>query len=81
MVEILAKDNLDVLNDRFVAIGELRFEGAFVAVEVVAREVYGGGDVEVMKEVSDMEKDRVAILVGLAGVSIIYWELEGVVLL
>lgn len=71
MVEILAEDNLDVLNDRFVAIRELGFESTFVAVEVVAREVYGGSDVEVMEEVSDMEKDRVAILVGwLAGVCI-----------
>lgn len=63
MVEVLAEDNLDVLNNRFVAIGELGFESVFVAIEVSAREVYGGGDVEIMEEVGDMEKDRVAILV------------------
>lgn len=63
MVEVLAENNLNVLNNRFVAIGELGFESVFVAVEVGAREVYGGGDVEIMEEVGDMEKDRVAILV------------------
>lgn len=47
----------------FMTVGELGFESGLVTIKVLACEVDGGSDIEILEKVGNVEKYGVAILV------------------